>query len=265
PFFAPAGYALGAGEVVRILGANLLLANAFPLPDLFSANPVPAVNGALWSIKFEFLCYLGLALLGLAALGIRRIAVPLIYAGVVAIWCWLDATGRRPGGPGFVADIIGFPYLWFWVLPNFLAGMIVYLHRDRIPRSTPALFVGLIACFAAFHLGGQDVAGIVASHLLVPPVLAYLVFWFAFHPGIRLARTARYGDFSYGTYLYAYVIQQMLVATLDLPFPVFVAASMLLALAAGVASWWLVERHFLDHGRKPAEHSPKKEGAPAQP
>lgn len=265
PLFAPPGFSLHPGDVAGIIGANLLLANAFPIPDLFSGNPIAAVNGALWSIKFEFLCYLGLALLGLLTLSFRRIAVPLIYVAVVAIWCWLDATGRRPGGPEAVAGIIGFPYRWFWVLPNFLGGMIVYLHRERIPRSTTALIVGLIACFAAFHIGGHGLGGMIAAHLLVPPVLAYLVFWFAFHPRIRLTGTARYGDFSYGTYLYAFVIQQMLVATFELPFPIFMAASMLLALVAGAASWWIVERHFLDHGAKPDEHRPEKEEAPARP
>ncbi|RYD96627.1 MAG: acyltransferase, partial [Sphingomonadales bacterium] len=32
PTFAPPGFALDAGEIARITGANLLLANAFPLP-----------------------------------------------------------------------------------------------------------------------------------------------------------------------------------------------------------------------------------------
>ena len=263
PFFAPPGFAFTPGEVARTIGGNLLLANHFPLPDLFSGNPISAINGALWSIRYEFLCYVGLAGLGILALTVRRWAVPLLYAAVVVVWCWLDATGRKPGGPAPIAAIIGFPYLWFWVLPNFLAGMIVYLHRDRIPRSTPLLVAGLTGCFLAFHLGGHGLAGTIAAHLLVPPTLAYLVFWFAFHPGVDLSGAARHGDFSYGTYLYAYVIQQMLVARLDLPFPVFILVSMLLGLAAGVGSWWLVERHFLRRGDRPAEHRPEKERASA--
>ncbi|KQX26366.1 MULTISPECIES: acyltransferase family protein [unclassified Sphingomonas] len=265
PLFAPPGFVPTIAEAFRTLGANLLLANHFPLPHLFAANPIPAVNGALWSIKFEALCYVGVALLGILALSMRRWTVPLLYVVVVAIWCWLDLTGRKPGGPRLVYDVIGWPYLWFQVLPNFLAGMIAYLHRDHIPRSTALLVVGLAAAMLAFHLGGRGPTGIVAAHVLAPPALAYLVFWFAFHPGIDLSGAARYGDFSYGTYLYAFVIQQMLVATTDLPFPLFVLASMALALAAGVASWWLVERNFLDHGRKPAEHRPERKEAPALP
>lgn len=264
PLFAPPGFSLDAADVVRTIGGNLLLGNIFPLPDLFGANPIPAINGALWSIKFEFLCYVGLALLGIFAANRRRWAMPLIYIAVVATWCWLDATGRRPGGPAWFTEVVGFPYIWFQVLPNFLAGVIVYLHREWIPRSTPLLIAGLAACLAAFHLG-HGVGNMIAAHLLVPPVLAYLVFWFAYHPRVALSRIARCGDFSYGTYLYGFVIQQMLVATLDLPFPALVLLSMLLALAAGAASWWLVERHFLNHGTRPADHRPQKERAPARP
>ena len=265
PIFAPPDFRLTVAEVVRTIGANLLLANHFPLPHLFADNPIPVVNGALWSIKFEFLCYIGVALLGIFALPLRRWAVPLVYVLIVATWCWLDLTGRKPGGPDLIREIIGWPYSWFKVLPNFLAGMIVYLHRDRIPRSTPLLVAGLVASFLAFHLGSQSPAAIVAAHVLAPPVLAYLVFWFAFHPGIDLSRAARHGDFSYGTYLYAYAIQQMLVATTALPFALFILTAMALSLMAGAASWWLVERHFLGHGRKPAEHRPEKKEAPALP
>ena len=263
PLFAPPGWSLSLAEATRTISANLLLANHFPIPDLFTSNPVPAVNGALWSIKFEFLCYVGVALTGLVALRGRRIALTGAYIAIVLIWCWLDLTGRRPGGPEWLREAIGWPYNWFRVLPNFLAGMIVYHWRAHIPRSTGLMLALLAAAFLGFQLGGRGPWGIVAAHLLAPPAMAYAVFWFAFHPGIDLSRAARFGDFSYGTYLYAYVIQQMLVATTALPFAIFIALSMVLSLAAGAASWWLVERHVLGHGRRPARHEPEKEETPA--
>ena len=261
PLFAP-GFTIGIGEVVRTIVGNLVLANRFPLPTLFADNPIPAINGSLWSIKYEFLCYLGVLMLGILALPARRLTALLVYAAIVVAWCWLDLSGRKPGGPELLRAAIGWPYLWFQILPNFLAGMIAYLYRDSIPRSTLLLGTGVIACFTAFHFGGRGAIGIVAAHLLAPPVLAYLMLWCAFHPAIALSGAARYGDFSYGTYLYAFVIQQMLVATLDLSFPLFVLLSLILALSAGVASWWVVERHFLRHGA-PARHLAAKERAPA--
>ena len=38
------------------------------------------------------------------------------------------------------------------------------------------------------------------------------MFWFAFNPAIKLSKAAKYGDFSYGVYLYAFPIQQLLVS-----------------------------------------------------
>ncbi|WP_066966554.1 acyltransferase family protein [Rhizorhabdus dicambivorans] len=263
PLFAPPGWSLTAAEAARTIGANLLLANHFPIPDLFAGNPVPAVNGALWSIRFEFLCYIGVALSGLVALRLRRHVLPLVYVAIVLTWCWLDVTGRKPGGPDWLREAIGWPYAWFRVLPNFLAGMIVYHWRAHIPRSTALLAALLAGALLGFHLGGHRPAGLIAAHLLGPPAIAYAVFWLAYHPRIDLSRAARFGDFSYGTYLYAYTIQQMLVATTALPFASFILLSMALALGAGVASWWLVERHFLPHGRKPARHGPERKEAPA--
>ncbi|MBW8911024.1 MAG: acyltransferase [Sphingomonas sp.] len=245
PVFAPASFTLTIEDVMRAIAGNLLLGNSFPLPELFRANPHAAINGSLWSIKYEFLCYIGVAVLGAAGLLKRRQAVVALYVLVVIIWCWLDATGRHPGGTPLIREVIGWPYRWFWVLPNFLAGMIAYLYRDLWRRSVLIGVAGVAACLIVFHLPGQPVLATVAAHLLVPPALAYLVFWFAFHPAINLHRTSRFGDFSYGTYLYAFAIQQMLIAELNLNFLTFILLSMGAALLAGVASWFLVERHFV--------------------
>jgi peptidoglycan/LPS O-acetylase OafA/YrhL len=262
PIFAPPGFSLTAGEVMKTLGLNLLLDNHFPVFALFADNPMATVNGSLWSIKFEFLCYVGTSLLCLVALWQRRWATLAVYIVIVAIWCWLDLTGRKPGENKIIFAIIGWPYRWFLILPNFLAGALAYLHRDRLLRSTPLLAGALIACLAVLNIGGAAPWGIIAGHILVPPTMAYLVLWTAYHPRIPGRNIARYGDFSYGTYLYAFIIQQMLVATTTLPFWLFVIVSMALALLAGAASWYLVERHFLRSGGDPTEHEPKKKRRP---
>jgi len=250
PLFTPPGFTISLGEVAATLAGNLLLSNHFPVPDLFRDNPVTAINGSLWSIRFEALCYVGLALLTLTFRHALRPALLVAYAGVVILWCWADLTGRKPGGSPALIAAIGWPYLWMMVLPNFLAGMIAYHWRAALPRSTP-LLVGMVgACLLIFHLGERGTWGIVGAHMLGPPTLAYGLFWLAYHPHLDLRHAARHGDFSYGVYLYAFVIQQMLVARTTLPFPVFVIASALLSLAAGIASWWLVERPCLGRRRR---------------
>jgi peptidoglycan/LPS O-acetylase OafA/YrhL len=45
-------------NVAKTIGLNLLLRNE--LPNAFFSNPLPlATNGSLWSIPFEFWCYIG--------------------------------------------------------------------------------------------------------------------------------------------------------------------------------------------------------------
>jgi len=85
----------------------------------------------------------------------------------------------------------------------------------------------------------------VSSQLLFPLTLTYSTFYFAFTDRIKLRYAAAKGDFSYGTYLYAYPIQQMLVSTFVFAFPIIVLLSIVLSLGAGFLSWHLVEKWFL--------------------
>lgn len=74
----------------------------------------------------------------------------------------------------------------------------------------------------------------------------------AFSGRLRLHDISRRGDFSYGTYLYGFPIQQIVMALwgASLPFALYVPATMLLALMAGVLSWHLVEQWFLPRSRR---------------
>lgn len=219
-----------------------------------------AVNGSLWSIPYEFWCYLGV--IAMAELGFfrRRALLPLFTLAVMLVRSWLDLTGRRPGG-GMLEPIIGMAYLWFKVLPPFLVGATMLAWRDHIPRSR-FLALGLpLATIASAWLPLAGNAQGLITNLLVPPTLGYVVLYVAFHPAIRLPDAARFGDFSYGCYLYAFPIQQLLAMAFRArgvtALPLFIAASMAGSLIAGIASWFLVERWFeakrLQRHRRPLD------------
>jgi peptidoglycan/LPS O-acetylase OafA/YrhL len=89
--------------------------------------------------------------------------------------------------------------------------------------------------------------------LAIAPALAYATFYFAFSRSISQHEAARWGDFSYGTYLYAFPIQQMLYSAWghDVNFPVYIALSIVLSLAAGVCSWHVVEKWLVVRRHKP--------------
>lgn len=230
------------------MASNLLLRGYIIPSDAFHGG---SVNGSLWSIPYEFWCYLGVLALGLTGLLRRRAIYPLLAVIVILVRAWLDLTGRRPAG-GMLQPIIGFAYFWFNVLPPFLLGGAAYLFTDRLPRSGWLALALILATIGASHLPLADPLRTVITRSLLPPTLVYGVLYLAFETRIRAHDAARFGDFSYGCYLYAFPIQQMLVASLKgaIPFPLFVLLAMALSLLAGILSWFLVEHWFLPRARR---------------
>jgi peptidoglycan/LPS O-acetylase OafA/YrhL len=125
-----------------------------------------------------------------------------------------------------------------------MAGTVTYLYRDLIPRRLWIAILGPVLIVAIANLSIAMPWKLALIGLTFPPLLAYSVFYFAFSKQVLDA--ARYGDFSYGTYLYAYPIQQILIYNFGakLPFWLFIPLAMLLSLAAGIVSWYFVERWF---------------------
>jgi peptidoglycan/LPS O-acetylase OafA/YrhL len=232
---------LSAVEVAKTFGANLLLRNYFPPSNAFTANPtVGAINGSLWSIPFEFWCYIGVALLGAVALLNRNRFMIGLTAVVIFSRVVLDLLDKKPGG-GLIGLVIGWPYLWFVILPSFLLGMVANACQKVLPRSRVLLLILAAAVFAGSRLNPHF------THIVAAPALAYATFYLAFSRSVSVHRAAVWGDFSYGTYLYAFPIQQMLVASWGhtLNFAGYFALSLCLSLFAGVCSWHLVEKWFL--------------------
>lgn len=247
PLYSSDGYSVitfeAAGEWTW---KNLLLRNYIPPSDAFAANPIQAVNGALWSIPFEFWCYIGVAALGFSGLMRRRWFVLAALIALMITKGWLDATGRQPGG-GLIGDIIGWPYLWFSMAPSFLVGVVALKFGSNIPRSRWLLLALTGALIVAGHAPSR-----IPFDLIFIPWLGYAVFYSAFVVS-AIPDAAKHGDISYGTYLYGFPIQQMLMASATLSFPAFIAASVALSLVTGALSWMIVERHFTGIGSRNQE------------
>jgi peptidoglycan/LPS O-acetylase OafA/YrhL len=73
----------------------------------------------------------------------------------------------------------------------------------------------------------------------------------------------RFGDLSYGVYIYAFPVQQALMQAFgpQLGLPVFIGATLAFVLPLAAASWWLVERPALSFKPRGAG----REAAPAGP
>ncbi len=202
------------------------------LPGVFTDNPRRStVNGSLWTLPLEVRMYLWAALLGVLGILARRALATLLLLVLI--------------GAGLVApDHIPLVPIQMFLRPAgmFALGALCYLHRDRIP----AHFL-LVAT-----LGG--LCWVLRPTPFYPFAFALnltaFVFWFAY----RLPWTGynRFGDYSYGLYLWGFPVQQS-VMHLWPSMKVYqnLAISLPIALALSVLSWHIVEKPALTLKRWP--------------
>lgn len=221
----------------RYLGFNLLLSNfsAPDLPGVFQHNAERAVNGSLWTIKIEvaFYCFVPIMVWATRRFGATRVLAILFFASLVwkvGLTTIADATGT----PVFAKIAKQLP----GQLSFFVGGAWAY-NRTRdghMPRASWAC-IGVLAYAATFG---------VLNDLLAPAAVTAVVYWSAI-AGPGLPRVGKYGDFSYGLYLYHFPIVQAFIALgFFAAAPLLSATTVfLVAIVTGIASWFLVEHPSL--------------------
>jgi peptidoglycan/LPS O-acetylase OafA/YrhL len=206
----------------------------------FAHNVYPlAVNGSLWSIPYEFWCYIGVAMLGLVGLLRHRAWVASLFAATILIHLAFEMLRVTSGG-GILGLVFGYPPFWARLLPLYLAGVVFYQYRERLRPNGKGALVALL-CLA---IAARIPHGLV---LVLPTAGTYLLFYLAFTQRVQLHNFAKHGDISYGVYLYAFPIQQSIVSLAGgrmEPMKLFLCA-LPVTLLAGAISWYAVERHFL--------------------
>jgi peptidoglycan/LPS O-acetylase OafA/YrhL len=220
---------------------NTLRLQTFEYPPVFVHNPgAYALNGSLWSVPYEFWCYLGVMTLGLTTLLRRRWFVVALFFAVIGLHLYMDITGWTPAG-AILGQIFGYPPFWATVLPFYLAGTLFHIYGGYdLLRARWLMLAAVTLVISNFVPHGLI--------LTMPVCGSYLLMGLAYLPWLHPLNLGRFGDFSYGTYLYAFPIQQLLVMYAHghiSPWLLFAEAAPI-TLIVGALSWFLVERHFLD-------------------
>lgn len=219
-----------AGETWRYL-ANLGFYTGFDrLPGVFASAPIAGVvNGPLWTLKIEVLCYLTLAAVGAARLlSVRNVAAMIVtfYVGAALV-----GDGPHDGALYYVDQYTD-------LARSFFAGALLALAAGRIVLSPAA---AVIAC-AGLALAAP--AGLLST--VFPLFGGYLVLWIGFADLGPMRRAGRFGDFSYGLYLWGWPAQQIIQTTIaPSHWLLNIALATPLALGAAILSWRLVERPAL--------------------
>lgn len=239
----PLGAALGAGpytlgDQLRYVVTNLgLHIYTFAVGDTLAHVPIDrSWNGSLWTLFWEFLCYLVVLVAGLAGILARRRGIQTLFVGA---WVLAATTTLTPLGQLSVP--LGLYRIGALPLDEmgrfalaFAAGSLIYHLRDRLPCRWSYVAGSLTVVAASMWLPDYRLVG--------APFLAYALV--AAGAMIRRPLLHLHNDISYGTYIYAFPIQQLMVVggLASLGVAAFALVATLLTIVPATLSWFLVEK-----------------------
>ena len=222
-------YATNAATWSYWRNAVLVLGIQFDLPGVFTAKPMSAVNLSLWSLPIELIMYVSVVIAGIALRRFSRWAYP-VLATIFALAWWII--------PG---DEFGTTLQTFNLGVFFLAGAAIYSF-GLLKRITPTFLAVcvVVVVLAAAQDGPQ-------TKLLLWVFFPLVVLGLGALPSALGKRVAAMGDISYGVYLWAFPIQQIVIAHLFgfVGFWVSMLLAAIVTAALALASWHFVERPAL--------------------
>jgi peptidoglycan/LPS O-acetylase OafA/YrhL len=236
---APVGVAIQGAQATKLLLSTApieyVLANStvaqfkFDIGGTPDGIPVPHMwNGSLWTLVWELLCYIAVAGFGVVGLLRRRWFLPIAMALTL---CWAALLPPVRAGETLTLELQQIASR-FGVM--FLAGALVYQFRDVIPVRWWLVALSIVIVLAA---------GLLPNYRLVAAIpLAYAII--VSGALIRNRRSTLEMDLSYGLYIYACPIQQILVIC-GLGFlnpTVFAMIATIATLPLAALSWFLVEK-----------------------
>ena len=208
-----------------LMNLGLGLSTEWFLPGVFEQNRSHGVNGSIWSVILEIRMYLYLLLIYILGFFKSRLRfnisllflVVLVWSGVIAI-------------PGISGSTDSHVALLFCI------GSFLYVNRDSVVAQ-PLVVLGAFALAAATHNTDKFQYAYIFLLTCLFCSVAFLKAGSFFN---------RFGDYSYGVYLWGWPVQQVVVMLMpDVSAPLNAVISMLLSLLVAFLSWHLVEKRGL--------------------
>lgn len=204
---------------------NFILIPIHNLPGVFMNNIYPGVvNGPLWTLPIEFVCYLVLLLAYKLNLVNKK---SYKYVALLVIVAFVGINLIPLSLKGYIQPC----FLFFW-------GSFYWIYRDKITMKNTYFLISLVAFVLLIVLG----YGHVASFLFVP----YLTLYIAFCLPQCNNRLASLGNLSYDIYLCGWPIQQMIISLFggSMLVGMNILISIPLSILVGYITYSLVEKNM---------------------
>jgi peptidoglycan/LPS O-acetylase OafA/YrhL len=202
------------------------------LPGVFESAPMPRlVNASLWTLPYEVAMYAAVAILWIFSKRFAKFTAPKFETLVLLIALFTMSA--------FLITIENLPSNLIRLTAFFFSGTSLYLYRDRVRLS----WVFAVLLMATWLVTMSSPAISLRLYAIAVP---YLAIFLALTPMGFLKKYNHLGDFSYGMYIYAWPIQQMLAITVQGISPLqMLVFSFTLTLLMAVLSWYVVEKKAL--------------------
>jgi peptidoglycan/LPS O-acetylase OafA/YrhL len=236
--FAPIGAAVSSGRYSVADGFTYLTNNLtmyqrdWTVGASLPSDAYQAWDGSLWTLIYEVACYLAIGVM-VTLVGRNRI-------GRYAVGGFVALTAAA-----VISDManLTLPYVvdtFLGLAPFFFAGASLFVLRRHIPLHAGCAVV-------AVALGAVVVSTGMNPTLSALPI-AYFCLWFGARLPAACQRIGRRNDISYGTYIYAFPVQQLiaLLGGASLGVGLYIADCVVATIPLAALSWFAIE--------KPAQH-----------
>jgi peptidoglycan/LPS O-acetylase OafA/YrhL len=152
-------------------------------------------NGSAWTLLYEFRAYIMVGALGLFAIFAHRFVATIVGVGIIILnmMTW-GGVGNLPAFHPALQN----PFNVMFFAP-FALGMLFALWADKIPIDDRLAVFAMIIALVTYDIGGWNIYGQYG--------FCYVLMWFAVRV-TKLSNWEKYGDFSYGIYIFAWPLMQ---------------------------------------------------------
>ena len=225
----------------------------YNLPGVFQDHYLTYVNGALWTVPYEIICYIITSILIKTKLIHNVSTIVALTVGFIAIGVFLQFSHVLGSMGEFTGKAVKFVFYKreAQLVTAFLFGMIAYQMKEIIPRSRWLLAGAVLLCAIAAVCLDVSQTFKPATRIVLLPALTYITIYLGLTE-IGLPAWLKKGDYSYGLYLYHNPLLQIVIGIFPQICMQWIGGGLFtfvvtLPIAFGMAyvSWHLIEKPTL--------------------